>query len=121
MAWTDGRARSVIKKVTFTPKEWASISEKVLRKFGVQVGGWNEFARSSVLKKEISVIEIPFDPDKMEVQVNKIGVNVNQIAHRVNAQDYATLEEVKAVHKALDEINKQLTECWELYRNNRKR
>ncbi len=59
-------------------------------------------------------VVLPFDPKRVTREINKLGVNVNQIAARVNAQDYATLAEVEETRRLLSQVQEQLHECWQL-------
>jgi hypothetical protein len=59
-------------------------------------------------------VVLPFDPKRVTREINKLGVNVNQIAVRVNAQDYATLAEVEETRRLLSQVQEQLHECWQL-------
>lgn len=110
------RNRSVEKKIRFTPEEWQQASAILDQVREYRPMSLNEFVCQSVLGKQITVIAVPLDYTKMEVQVNKIGVNVNQIAHRVNAQDYATLEEVEQVKAELAEVHRLVGEAWKTFR-----
>jgi hypothetical protein len=110
------RNRSVQKIIRFTPEEWQQASAILDQVREYRPMSLNEFVCQSVLGKQITVIAVPLDYTKMEVQVNKIGVNVNQIAHRVNAQDYATLEEVNQVKAELAEVHRLVGEAWKTFR-----
>lgn len=114
MSWTDGRKRSVIKKVAFTPDEWDRVEAMLTEVRGYRPMTWNEFASRSVLGKRIVRVVLPFDPKRVTREINKLGVNVNQIAARVNAQDYATLAEVEETRRLLSQVQEQLHECWQL-------
>jgi hypothetical protein len=114
MSWTDGRKRSVIKKVAFTPDEWDRVEAMLTEVRGYRPMTWNEFASRSVLGKRIVRVVLPFDPKRVTREINKLGVNVNQIAVRVNAQDYATLAEVEETRRLLSQVQEQLHECWQL-------
>jgi hypothetical protein len=114
MSWTDGRKRSVIKKVAFTPDEWDQVEAMLMEVRGYRSMSWNEFASRSVLGKRIVRVVLPFDPKRVTREINKLGVNVNQIAARVNAQDYATLAEVEETRRLLSQVQEQLHECWQL-------
>ena len=114
MSWEQGRKRSIQKLVTFTPDEWSQVEAMLTEIRGYRPMTWNEFASRSVLGKRIVRVLLPFDPKQVTREINKLGVNVNQIAARVNAQDYATLAEVEETRRLLTQVQEQLRECWQL-------
>lgn len=116
MSWTDGRKRNVRKTVTFSADEWEQVKAMLTEIRGYRSMTWNEFASSSVLGKTIVRVELPFDPKRVTKEINKLGVNVNQIAHRVNAQDFASLAEVEETRRLLAQVQAELHECWKLAR-----
>jgi hypothetical protein len=100
------RNRSVEKKIRFTPEEWQQVSAILDQVREYRPMSLNEFVCQSVLGKQITVIAVPLDYTKMEVQVNKIGVNVN----------HATLEEVEQVKAELAEVHRLVGEAWKNFR-----
>ncbi|MFT8443418.1 plasmid mobilization protein [Bifidobacterium fermentum] len=108
------RNKSVQKKIRFTPDEWNRVEAMLTEVRGYRPMTWNEFASRSVLGKRIVRVVLPFDPKKVTREINKLGVNVNQIAARVNAQDYATLAEVEETQRLLSQVQEQLHDCWQL-------
>lgn len=116
MAWAEGRRRNVMKRVTFTQEEIDAVWPKVVRSFGDRPGAWNEFARRAIMGKGITVVDVPFDYQALEAQVNRIGVNVNQIAHQVNMKDAASVEEIRTARREVEEARRQIGEAWRLFR-----
>jgi hypothetical protein len=114
MSWSGRRKKSIQKIVTFTPDEWDQVEAMLAEIRGYRPMSWNEFASRSVLGKRIVQVVLPFDPKQVTREVNKLGVNVNQIAARVNAQDYATLAEVEETRRLVTQVQEQLHDCWQL-------
>lgn len=114
MGWNDGRNRSVRKAVTFTPGEWERVERRLERAGGVYPLGWNAYARTMLLKGRYVAIEVPFDVPRVTVQVNRIGINVNQIARKCNEDDLVTVAELRQVRHELDECRRLLGDAWKL-------
>lgn len=114
MGWNDGRNRSVRKAVTFTPGEWARVERRLERASSVFPLGWNAYARTMLMKGRYVAIEAPFDFTKVTAQVNRIGINVNQIARKCNEDDLVTVEELRQVRRELEKCYRQLDGAWKL-------
>lgn len=114
MGWNDGRNRSVRKAVTFTPGEWQRVERRLERAGGVYPLGWNAYARTMLLKGRYVAIEVPFDVPRVTVQVNRIGINVNQIARKCNEDDLVTVAELRQVRRELEECYRLLGDAWKL-------
>lgn len=117
MGWQGNRSQSVRRTVTLSPEEWEHVESVLRQVHEYRAMSWNEFARRSVMGMSVTRVVLPFDPKRVTKEINKLGVNVNQIAHRVNAQDYATLAQVEETRRLLQQVQDQLHECWELYRS----
>lgn len=114
MGWNDGRSRSVRKAVTFTPGEWEWVERRLERAGGVYPLGWNAYARTMLLKGRYVAIEVPFDVPRVTVQVNRIGINVNQIARKCNEDDLVTVAELRQVRRELEKCYRLLGDAWKL-------
>ena len=114
MGWNDGRNRSVRKAVTFTPGEWERVGRRLERAGGVYPLGWNAYARTMLLKGRYVAIEVPFDVPRVTVQVNRIGINVNQIARKCNEDDLVTVAELRQVRRELEKCYRLLGDAWKL-------
>ena len=86
------------KSLRFTPLEFEKIEEQ-RAKTNLD---FTSFCKSAILKKKVvTKLEEDFNRDLI-YQVNKIGINLNQIARAINQKDRV------AVLTALVEIEKQL-------------
>ncbi len=88
------------KTLRFSDSEWLAIESK-LHKNGLD---FSEFARASILKKEV---ESKADLDAVRLlagQFSRLGNNLNQIARGVNRKEIGAVE----VLRQLVEIEKQI-------------
>ncbi|RSX51280.1 MobC family plasmid mobilization relaxosome protein [Bifidobacterium callimiconis] len=106
MNWARGRQRSISKLVAFTPEEWAEIQETYeLWARGRGAGGsFSAFAREIMTNGSVKVIEPTWDPELTLRQLRPIGVNVNQIARRVNADDTASMAAVAELRAEMNDL-----------------
>lgn len=95
------RKRPVHRAVTFSEDEWA----RVLVLMG-QAGesNFSRFARTMVLKGQVVVDENRADLLTVSVALARIGNNVNQIARKVNVDDFASLEQVQATRELMGQV-----------------
>ena len=95
-----GRERNKKMTVYFTEKE------KEIIKKNVEISGCRSFEQYALkMLSKGQVIEVNTDGlDKLTYEVNKIGVNINQIAHKVNAADVATVEAINEAKASLKRI-----------------
>lgn len=93
MNWVGGRRRNVRRTVTFTPEEWDTVTETYelwARGRGASAS-FGRFAREMLTDGSVRVVETTWDPEQVLRQLRPIGVNVNQIARRVNEGDLPTM------------------------------
>ena len=90
------------KTIRFTPDEYEKIEEQ-REKTNLD---FTSFCKSAILKKKVvTKLEEDFNRDLI-YQVNKIGVNLNQIARAVNQKDrVAVLTELVEIEKQLRALN----------------
>lgn len=91
------------KTIRFTPDEFAKIEEQREK----TILDFTNFCKSAILKKKVKTKdEENFNRDLI-YQINKIGINLNQIARAVNQKDrVAVLTELVEIEKQLKEIRK---------------
>lgn len=89
------------KSIRFTPDEFAKIEEQ-REKTNLD---FTNFCKSAILKKRVKTKdEENFNRDLI-YQINKIGINLNQIARAVNQKDrVAVLTELVEIEKQLREL-----------------
>ena len=99
------RKRKFVLRVPVTPEERALIQQKM-----AQLGTKNFSAYARKMLIDGYIIQIDHSDIKaMTAEIQKIGVNVNQIARRVNATGNAYQEDI-------EEIKGVLAEIWRLQR-----
>jgi hypothetical protein len=74
------RKRNVPVTIRMTPEEKIQFDKKVLKSGLSQT----EFFIKTALKKEIKIVGSKEQLEKLIFEINKIGVNLNQIARRIN-------------------------------------
>lgn len=112
MSWANKRQRTVQKLVTFTPDEWERVDalHKRVSRYTTRYRSFTAFARKLLTDGEIRVTEIrPLtDPEPIAREIDRIGVNVNQIAHWANANEHISPGQVAEILDSFDRIERLL-------------
>ena len=104
LAETKQRRRNIQKLIRLNPDEERQI--KKMEKAGVKT--FQNYARKMLLLG--SVVTIDFSElIGVKQEINRIGVNINQIAKYVNVSEEVTQEELQALKNSLAEINDLIT------------
>ncbi|MGC6569930.1 plasmid mobilization protein [Streptococcus dysgalactiae] len=99
------RKRNIRKEVNFSEQDYRYIESK-MEKAGVKT--FQNYARKMLLLG--SVVTIDFSElIGVKQEINRIGVNINQIAKYVNVSEEVTQEELQALKNSLAEINDLIT------------
>lgn len=99
------RKRNIRKEVNFSEQDYHYIESK-MKKAGVKT--FQNYARKMLLLG--SVVTIDFSElIGVKQEINRIGVNINQIAKYVNVSEEVTQEELQALKNSLAEINDLIT------------
>lgn len=124
MSWANKRRRTVQKLVTFTPDEWERVDalHKRVSRYTTRYRSFTAFARKLLTDGEIRVTETrPLtDPEPIAREIDRIGVNVNQIAHWANANEHITPAQVAEIRASFDRIERLLGDLFAEQRNARK-
>ena len=98
------RKRPIIMRLAVTEEEKNLIEEKMkilgTRNFGA-------YARKMLIDGYIIKVDYS-EQRKLAAEVNKIGVNINQICKRINSTDRVYSEDVAELRKRMDEVWKLL-------------
>ena len=87
------RKRMIQKKIRLTEEEARFISTKVTES---GMANFNSFARIMLIMGEVKILK--FDELKeLRQAIHRIGVNVNQIAKKVNEDDQVSLNELSQI------------------------
>ena len=108
MSWAAGRDRNICKRITFTPDEWERVRKlyEELTRYAPEHRSFSSYARRMLSERRIHVTEIrPLtDPEPIAREIDRIGVNVNQIAHWANANEHITPDQVEEIRASFDRI-----------------
>ena len=101
MSWRDNRSRSICKKIMFSEDEWERVRKlyEELTRYAPEHRSFSSYARKMLSERRIHVTEIrPLtDPEPIAREIDRIGVNVNQIAHWANANEHITPAQVEEI------------------------
>ncbi len=87
------RKRMIQKKIRLTEEEARFISTKVLES---GMTNFNSFARIMLIMGEVKILNFE-ELRELRKEINRIGVNVNQIAKKVNEDDQVSLNELSQI------------------------
>lgn len=115
MSWADGRKRCVVKRVTFTSDEWSAAESlwHSVRDLDGRLNTFSAHAREMLICGSVNQLVVPADTDSLNYEFVKIGVNINQIAHKVNSSKTVTQADWERVMNNLNRAEfllKNLTE-----------
>jgi hypothetical protein len=94
------RERSILRRFFVNENE----DQAIRRKMGeAGIRNFSTFARYMLLTGRVQVMNFE-ELSKLRQEINRIGVNINQIARQVNTNEEASREELIAVLEKLQEI-----------------
>ncbi|MBS6717523.1 MAG: MobC family plasmid mobilization relaxosome protein [Bifidobacterium longum] len=112
MSWRDNRSRRICKKIMFSEDEWEQARRlyEELTRYAPEHRSFSSYARRMLSERRIHVTEIrPLtDPEPIAKEIDRIGVNINQIAHWANANEHITPEQVAEIRASFDRIEQLL-------------
>nr|WP_278569026.1 MobC family plasmid mobilization relaxosome protein [Bifidobacterium dentium] len=112
MSWAEGRDRNICKRITFSEDEWEQVRKlhERLTRYAPQYRSFSSYARRMLSERRIHVTEIrPLtDPEPIAREIDRIGVNVNQIAHWANANEHISPGQVAEIIASFDRIERLL-------------
>lgn len=124
MSWRDNRSRRVCKKIMFSEDEWERVRKlyEELTRYAPEYRSFSSYARRMLSERRIHVTEVrPLtDPEPLAREIDRIGVNVNQIAHWANANEHITAEQVAEIRASFDRIERLLGDLFADKREARK-
>lgn len=115
MSWQAGRKRNICKRITFTPDEWNAAKELHKEADGIpKYAQYGDFARAMLTlgTVNVKVVRPLTDPEPIAAAIDRIGVNVNQIAHWANLNRAITPDQVAAVRRDYMQIRELLEELF---------
>ena len=87
------RKRMIQKKIRLTEEEARFISTKVAES---GMTNFNAFARIMLVMGEVKILNFE-ELRELRKEINRIGVNINQVAKKVNEDDQASLNELSQI------------------------
>ena len=112
MSRAENRTHCVEKIIRFTPDEWERVRNlyEELTRYAPEHRSFSSYARRMLSERRIHVTEIrPLtDPEPIAREIDRIGVNVNQIAHWANANEHITPGQVAEILDSFDRIERLL-------------
>lgn len=124
MSRAENRTHCVEKIIRFTPDEWERVRNlyEELTRYAPEHRSFSSYARRMLSERRIHVTEIrPLtDPEPLAREIDRIGVNVNQIAHWANANEHITAEQVAELRASFARIERLLGDLFADRREARK-
>ena len=112
MSRAENRTHCVEKIIRFTPAEWEQVQKQHerLTRYAPEYHSFSSYARKMLSERRIHVTEIrPLtDPEPLAKEIDRIGVNVNQIAHWANANEHVTAAQVAEILASFGRIERLL-------------
>ncbi|QTL78640.1 MobC family plasmid mobilization relaxosome protein [Bifidobacterium dentium] len=112
MSRAENRTHCVEKIIRFTPDEWERVRRlyEELTRYAPEHRSFSSYARRMLSERRIHVTEIrPLtDPEPIAREIDRIGVNVNQIAHWANANEHISPGQVAEIIASFDRIERLL-------------
>lgn len=112
MSRAENRTHCVEKIIRFTPAEWEQVQKlhERLTRYAPEYRSFSSYARKMLSERRIHVTEIrPLtDPEPLAKEIDRIGVNVNQIAHWANANEHVTAAQVAEILASFGRIERLL-------------
>lgn len=87
------RKRMIQKKIRLTEEEARFISTKVAES---GMPNFNTFARILLIMGEVNILKFE-ELKELRKEINRIGVNINQVAKKVNEDNQASLNELSQI------------------------
>ena len=87
------RKRPVQKLIRLTEEENRFISTKIVES---GMTNFNTFARIMLIMGEVKILNFE-ELKELRKEINRIGVNINQVAKKVNEDDQASLNELSQI------------------------
>ena len=116
MSWANGRRRNICKRIAFTPEEWEAASKlHALAAELPQYRQFSRFARAMLTQGEVKVtVKRPLvDSVPIAKAIDRIGVNVNTIAHYANTNRTISADQVAEVRDGFTQIEATLNRIFD--------
>ncbi|OTA26454.1 hypothetical protein B9G54_04495 [Alloscardovia macacae] len=109
MSWSEKRTRKHQVIVALNDEEYAdskAFYERV--KHFTEYKTYSKFARKVLTKGYVKQITFTFDPRELLSEVRRIGINVNQIAWKVNRENTAAKTDISDVQREVSALESEV-------------
>lgn len=100
------RKRKNRHEVYFSDAEWTMIKERMDK---AHYNSFSDYARHCLINVNLFVVDDSKELKEFTYELNKIGVNINQIAHKLNSGEMVS-------QKTIDDLKNMLVNIWQLQR-----
>lgn len=99
------------KEVWFTDEEWEHISS-CADECGMKVGTYIQImaVRGKIIKFDLKELDFMGELIKLRTELNKIGVNINQVAHKVNITNKMYQADMNCLKRIVDKYRNTFDE-----------
>ncbi|WP_229088454.1 MobC family plasmid mobilization relaxosome protein [Bifidobacterium dentium] len=108
----------------FSEDEWEQVRKlyEELTRYAPEHRSFNSYARRMLSERRIHVTEIKplTDPEPLAREIDRIGMNVNQITHWANANEHISPGQVAEITASFDRIERLLGDLFAEQREARK-
>lgn len=117
MSYAFQRRRKIRKAINFTHDEWVQV-QATYRQLNQQHRYRNitQYMRDVIIKGHIVSLQTLVNTDEYYRMFRGIGTNINQIAHKVNADNTATMQQLQAVQAQLGELKTMFNDWATMWR-----
>lgn len=105
MAVSNNRSRPIKREFFVDEKENQFIKKRMEE---ADISNFSVFARQMLILGEVRVIDFPA-LKQLRLEINKVGVNINQIAKKVNENDFASRKDIQECQEAIDTLRIELS------------
>lgn len=94
------RYREIQRKMRVTPRENEMIKER-MEVYGFK--NFNTYSRYMLLTGEVVMVDYS-ELMKLRTEINRIGININQLAKYINTSEEVSLENFNELNDSLEEV-----------------
>lgn len=101
-------SRHIVKTLRLSDDELAAVQRRM------EIGGFGSFsayAREVLVRGELRVTHVAYDPRELRAELARIGNNVNQIARTANVESTLAASEAMAARRLMQQVQRLLTEA----------
>ena len=104
--YEEGRKRKIKKEVRLNEAEWEAVKVRMKR---CKMISFSDYSRHMLIDGYVLVVDDSKELREFTYEINKIGVNINQIAHALNAGNSVPQE-------TIDQLKDWVVTIWQYQR-----